>query len=542
MEPTPPELGAAAGSPHGLIVEGREQLLYLLGEAAEVEHAACCTYLYAAFTLKAEPGDGLTAAQVPTVAGWKRAINRIALQEMVHLALVNNLLAALGGAPRLGRHNFPQRSPYAPEIRLTLAPFNEQTLRRFLYIERPEGMDISSIAGELDHDRPAPPVPTGPLVLPAPQAFSSVGQLYRGIEWGLRGLVDRYGEERVFVGSPNAQASTRYFRVPERMPQLIPVTGLASAVQAIKTIVEEGEGARGGWQRAHFGHFLEILEAYRAMKAADPSFSPALPSVTNPYVRVPRDLLGLAMASGPAAPDDPRGVHLIQDPTTAAVSDLFNACYATMLQLLYRFFQHTEETDEELEMLGQTSVLMMLQVIRPLGELLTRLPVGPQAPGWTAGPSFMLTSATPVTPHKPAAWSILGERLLELAEVCGGLTAGAPEVLAEVGKRLEAFAAPLGTPATAGRAPEAAVPARAADQPAGDAAVPSFDRDVRPLFTARDRAAMRWSFDLWEVASVRQHAEAILDQVAAGRMPCYGPWSAEQVELFRQWVQAGGPD
>jgi hypothetical protein len=540
MEPTPPERGAATGPPHGLIVEGREELLYLLGEAAEVEHAACCIYLYAAFTLRAEPGDGLTAAQVPAVAEWKRGINRIALQEMIHLALVNNLLAALGGAPRLVRHNLPQRSPYAPEIRLTLAPFNEQTLRRFLYIERPEGMDISSIAGELDHDRPAPPVPTGPLVLPAPQAFSSVGQLYRGIEWGLRGLVDRYGEERVFVGSPNAQASTRYFRVPERMPELIPVTGLASAVQAIQTIVEEGEGARGGWQRAHFGRFLEILEAYRAMKAADPSFSPARPSVTNPYVRVPRDLLGLATASGPAAPDDPRGVHLIQDPTTAAVSDLFNACYAAMLQLLYRFFQHTEETDEELEMLGQTSVLMMLQVIRPLGELLTRLPVGPRAPGWTAGPSFMLTSATPVTPHKPAAWSILGERLLELAEVCGGLTA-APEVLAEVGERLAAFAAPLLPPDAAGRRPETDVPALAVDPSSGDPA-PSFDRDIRPLFTARDRAAMRWSFDLWEIASVRQHAEAILDQVAAGRMPCYGPWSAEQVELFRRWVQAGGPD
>ncbi|HKP98980.1 MAG TPA: hypothetical protein VJ735_01505, partial [Actinomycetes bacterium] len=67
-------------------------------------------------------------------------------------------------------------------------------------------------------------------------------------------------------------------------------------------------------------------------------------------------------------------------------------------------------------------------------------------------------------------------------------------------------------------------------------------RDIRPLFSARDRAAMRWSFDLWEVASVRQHAEAILDQVAAGRMPCYGPWSTEQVELFRRWMQAGGPD
>jgi hypothetical protein len=193
-------------------------------------------------------------------------------------------------------------------------------------------------------------------------------------------------------------------------------------------------------------------------------------------------------------------------------------------------------------MLGQTSVLMMLQVIRPLGELLTRLPVGPRAPGWTAGPSFMLTSATPVTPHKPAAWTILGERLLELAEVCDGLTAGAPEVLAEVGERLAAFAAPLGTPAAADREPQAAVPARAADPPAVEAAVPSFDRDIRPLFTERDRAAMRWAFNLGEVASVRQHADAILEQVAAGRMPCNGAWSAERVALFRRWVQAGSPD
>src|SRR5919201_4224519 len=157
MEPTPPELGTGTGSPHGLIVEGREELLYLLGEAAEVEHAACCVYLYAAFTLKTEPGDGLTAAQVPTVAGWKRGINRIALQEMIHLALVNNLLAALGGAPRLGRHNLPQRSPYAPEIQLTLAPFNELTLQRFIHIERPEDMDVSTMAGHLEAGREAPP-------------------------------------------------------------------------------------------------------------------------------------------------------------------------------------------------------------------------------------------------------------------------------------------------------------------------------------------------------------------------------------------------
>jgi hypothetical protein len=264
--------------------------------------------------------------------------------------------------------------------------------------------------------------------------------------------------------------------------------------------------------------------------------------VANPYVRVPRDLLGVAAGSGPADPGDPFRVHLIQDRYTAAVSDLFNACYAAMLQLLYRFFQHTEETDAELSMLGGTAVRMMLQVIRPLGELLTRLPVGPHAPGMTAGPSFMLTSATPVTPHKPAAWTILGERLRELAEVCDGLTAGAPEVLGGVRQQLAAFAAPLGPPGAAVPEPEAGVAARAVDPPAGDATVPSFDRDIRPLFTERDRAAMRWAFDLGEVASVRQHAGAILEQVAAGRMPCDAAWPAERVALFRRWVQAGSPD
>jgi hypothetical protein len=326
------------------------------------------------------------------------------------------------------------------------------------------------------------------------------------------------------------------------MPELIPVTGPASAAQAIQTIVEEGEGGRGSWQGAHFGRFLTMLEDYRALKAADPSFAPARPAVANPYVRVPRDLLGVAAATQPAGPEDPFTVHLIQDRYTAAVSDLFNACYAALLQLLYRFFQHTEESDAELSLLGETTVGMMRQVIRPLGEFLTRLPVGRHAPEKTAGPSFMLTSATPVTPHKPAAWLILGERLRELAEACDGLTADAPEVLSGVRQQLATFAARLGMPGAAGQEPQADVPAPVVQPPAGDAPIPSFERDIRPLFTERDRAAMRWAFDLGEAASVRQHAEAILEQVTAGRMPCDAAWPPESVVLFRRWVLAGSPD
>jgi hypothetical protein len=48
---------------------------------------------------------------------------------------------------------------------------------------------------------------------------------------------------------------------------------------------------------------------------------------------------------------------------------------------------------------------------------------------------------------------------------------------------------------------------------------------------------MRWAFDLGEVASVRQHTDAILEQVAAGRMPCDAAWPAERVALFHRWYR-----
>jgi truncated hemoglobin YjbI len=66
---------------------------------------------------------------------------------------------------------------------------------------------------------------------------------------------------------------------------------------------------------------------------------------------------------------------------------------------------------------------------------------------------------------------------------------------------------------------------------------PSFARDIRPLFTDRDRASMSWAFDLGDAAAAREHADAILDQVAAGRMPCYGAWPAERVAVFRRWIE-----
>lgn len=67
----------------------------------------------------------------------------------------------------------------------------------------------------------------------------------------------------------------------------------------------------------------------------------------------------------------------------------------------------------------------------------------------------------------------------------------------------------------------------------------SFERDVKPLFRERDRGAMRSYFDLWSYDDVSAHADAILDELESGSMPCDGPWDAERVEMFRSWAQGG---
>jgi hypothetical protein len=68
-----------------------------------------------------------------------------------------------------------------------------------------------------------------------------------------------------------------------------------------------------------------------------------------------------------------------------------------------------------------------------------------------------------------------------------------------------------------------------------------FERDIRPLFRDKDIQSMSSAFDLSSYEDVRDNAEKILGAVAAGSTPCDGAWPAEQVELFRGWVDAGRP-
>ena len=108
------------------------EMLRLLREAAEVEHALMVQYLYAAFSVK-PPYQALAGFGDPNA----HDLIGVAVQEMQHLGAVNRLLAELGAAPQLERQDFP----YEPDIypfAFDLEPLSRTSLAKYVYAEAPE--------------------------------------------------------------------------------------------------------------------------------------------------------------------------------------------------------------------------------------------------------------------------------------------------------------------------------------------------------------------------------------------------------------------
>ncbi|OLC56096.1 MAG: hypothetical protein AUH85_07365 [Chloroflexi bacterium 13_1_40CM_4_68_4] len=415
--PAPPETPLRVGS--------REELVYLLAEACELEHGLMCEYLYAQFSLKRSLDEGLTGPQLARIQAWEESLIAVIKQEMLHLALSTNLLTSLGAAPHFHRPNFPILSRwYPPGVQVALVPFGERALRHFIYLERPEGIALDDAEGFAAADKAAP-LMDDTLLMAVAEDFQTVGHLYRGIEDGLGRLVERYGEANVFIGPARAQATTEIFEWPE----LTAVTDLVSAKRAIELIVEQGEGARGDWRNAHFGVFVSMLDEYLAMRAADPHFEPAR-EVVPAYVTLPPDVADDQLT--------------ISAPLTAEVADLFSAVYQTTLQALTRFFVHSTETPAQVDALARTAKHLMSWVMRPLGAVLTTLPRS-ESDSRGVGPTFQMVEPTLYfLPHRDAAWRILSERIAEVDQRMSALASAVP-ALAPIEVRLRSIVEDVAT-------------------------------------------------------------------------------------------------
>ena len=133
---------------------------------------------------------------------------------------------------------------------------------------------------------------------------------------------------------------------------------------------------------------------------------------------------------------------------TAAVSDVFNAVYDLLLQMIARYFAFGHETDEQRHVLADVGITLMFVAIKPLGSLLARLPIGPNQPDATAGANFQLAYRTNfLLPHRRSAWIRFCERLEEIADGAasvsadddvGGVLGGVSQSLRDIAKRMAA--------------------------------------------------------------------------------------------------------
>ena len=184
----------------------------------------------------------------------------------------------------------------------------------------------------------------------------------------------------------------------------------------------------GDWADAHYGRFLAVLDDYRAMRAEDPAFEPAHP---------------VAAAALRAVEGFEPEVY-ISDPATGRCSDLFNAVYELLLQMIARYFAFGHETSEQRQVLAHTAVDLMFGAIKPLGLLLAALPAGPDHPDVTAGASFQLPyRASFLLPHRRSAWLRFAERLDELADFADRLQPAVGADVAAVSGALRRAAADL---------------------------------------------------------------------------------------------------
>jgi hypothetical protein len=214
--------------------------------ALELEHATIPPYLTAYYTLRPGTNDEVAAA-----------VRGVAVEEMLHMTIVGNLLLALGGLPRIATPGFvpcyPSRLPMGVggSLVVPLAPYSPDLVHDvFMRIEEPET-----------------PLqfPARSAALAADEEFATIGEFYAALCDKLVDLGDG-----AFVGDPALQVvDAGWFPAY----QLFRIDDVDSAVRALTLISEEGEGTsmspldREG-DLAHYYRFAELWHRRRLVPDA----------------------------------------------------------------------------------------------------------------------------------------------------------------------------------------------------------------------------------------------------------------------------------
>jgi hypothetical protein len=279
-----------------------------LQAALVLEHATIPLYLTALYSLV--PGTNRAAAN---------ALRLIVREEMLHFAIVANVLNALGGQPKIDHKDavptYPGTLPMgvAGGLRVELKQMSIDQCRVFMTIEEPD-VPIAR--------RPHPDQTT-------------IGDFYAAVIDKIREL----GSD-AFQSPSAAQVTTPFF------PQLEPITDADSAVRGLQLIVEQGEGTRAspfegpvGSQLAHFYRFAEIVHGAKLI--ADPTALGGFSFTGAPVNFDATAVIPMAKPAALASLTDPSEATALQLATT------FCRCYRQLLTALQQAFSGQPDTIDD---------------------------------------------------------------------------------------------------------------------------------------------------------------------------------------------------
>lgn len=278
----------------------------LLQNAIRLEHSTIPPYLAAAYSLKFGINTEI-----------RSAITAVAEEEMLHMAIVANVLNAIGGRVEIDKPEFVPNYPgplpmsIGGGLVVGLRKFSKRLVRDvFMEIEEPEN-----------------PIhfPGDAVVLAAAPTFATIGAFYRAVIEKIKELGNG-----IFTGDPARQVIVDAGFPSE---QLFAITSVDTAVRALEWIVEEGEGTTtlpfdDEGEPAHYYRFEEIYRGRRLVE--DPTAEHGF-SYTGAEIQFdPAEVWDL--------PDDPKAADYPIGSEERGKVDAFNRAYSDMLRALQRTF------------------------------------------------------------------------------------------------------------------------------------------------------------------------------------------------------------
>lgn len=336
----------------------KETLHSWLQTALDLELATIPPYLVA-----------LLSIRLPANREAADLIRSVMVEEMLHVALVANLMIATGAKPKFGGNigsypldlTFEGKAFADRQFPLELRPFSEKAIDTFLKVELPQK---PSNFLETSKD----------LVVPA----LTIGEFYQKIIALLEALSAQDGD-RLFSGDPAWQVNEGYYW--SSGGQIIRVTDLESAKQAMRLVIEQGEGANGDALKvqlsaahSHYdiGHYFRFNQIAYARRYA----------VGDDYMMPPT---GEPIVVDYAATYNVRPNPLAEDyrlhPELSRLNDQFNARYSLMLMQLEEAFSGTPVT-------LYTAIMDNMHELAPLAHDMMKLAYPDDVEGRAACPTF----------------------------------------------------------------------------------------------------------------------------------------------------------